>query len=262
MIKIAAITGASSGIGLATAKYFVAKGWKVYNLSRRPSGEPGVSDLGADVTLEEDVQAAFARITEEEGRLDLLVNNAGYGISGAVEFTQLEDAHSQFEVNFFGYLNCIKAALPLLKESNGKIINISSAAAIFAIPFQSFYSASKAAVNILSAALANELKPFRVSVCVLQLGDTKTGFTAARAKSQADDESYGGAIARSIAVMEKDEQKGMSPVTIAAAIYRTASRRRVKPIYTIGLQYKLLVFLNRFLPYSLVNKLIAKIYVR
>lgn len=261
MTKVAAITGASSGIGLETASYFAAKGWTVFNLSRRPSNLEGVVDLKVDVTEAEAVTAAFAEI-RSAGPLDLLVNNAGYGISGAVEYTEPDEARRQFEVNFFGVLNCIKAALPLLKETKGRIINISSAAAIFPIPFQSFYSASKAAVNSLSLALANELKAFNVSVSALQLGDTKTGFTAARAKSARGDEIYGGAITRSVGVMEKDEQKGMAPQKIAAFIHKTACRRRAKPLYTVGAQYKLLALFNKVLPNSLVNTIIGKMYVK
>lgn len=262
MTKVAAITGASSGIGRETAKYFQRKGWKVYNLSRRPSGEPGIIHIAADVTDEAEIEKAFALIHAESGGLDLLINNAGFGISGAVEFTELKDAKRQFDVNFFGTLSCIKAALPLLKESRGRILCISSAAAVFAIPFQSFYSATKAAINILVSSLANELKPFKVSVCALQLGDVKTGFTAARVKSQAGDDIYGGAIGRSVAIMEKDEQRGISPEKIAAAIYNTAQKRKVKPIYTIGAKYKLLVFLNKLLPNRFVNFAIGQMYVK
>lgn len=261
MTKVAAITGASNGIGFETAKYFVTKGWTVFNLSRRPSGLDGVIDLKVDVTKPEEVVAAFAEI-RKAGPLDLLINNAGYGISGAAEYTKLEEARRQFEVNFFGVLTCIQAGLPLLKERAGRIINISSAAAIFPIPFQSFYSASKAAVNSLSLALANEIKTFNVSVCCLQLGDTKTGFTAARAKSASGDDTYSGAISRSVGIMEKDELKGMSPQKIAVFIYKTSGRRRVKPLYTVGAQYKILAFLNKILPNSLVNTIIGKMYVK
>lgn len=262
MTKVIAITGASSGIGKETASLFLAKGWQVYNLSRSASKETGITDLATDVTSQDQVAAAFAHIQEKSGRLDLLVNNAGFGISGAVEFTELSAAQAQFDVNFFGTFNCIKASLPMLRENKGRIICISSAAAVFAIPFQSFYSATKAATNILASALANELKSFGVSVCALQLGDVKTGFTAARAKSVAGDDIYGGAIRRSVAVMERDEQKGMSSSTIAAAIYKVAERRRVKPIYTVGASYKLLVSLSKPLPNSLVNTIIGKLYVR
>lgn len=260
--KVVAITGGSSGIGLATAQHFASQGWKVYNLSRRPAQRQNISDIAVDVTEEAAVQSAFAQIREEAGQLDLLINNAGYGISGAVEFTQLEEAKGQFDVNFFGVVTCIQAALPLLRQSQGRIICISSAAAVFAIPFQSFYSASKAAVNILVNALANELKPFGVSVCALQLGDVKTDFTGTRVKSLAGDEIYGGAIQRSVAVMEKDEQGGMAPEKIAGAVYRIAQRSRIKPLYTIGIKYKLFILLNKLLPNRFVNWLVGKLYIK
>lgn len=259
--KVVAITGASSGIGLATAQLFARNNWKVYNLSRRPAQQQGVTDIAVDVADEAAVQSAFAQIREETEHLDLLINNAGYGISGAVEFTQLEEAKRQFNVNFFGVVACIKAALPMLRKSQGRIICISSAAAVFAIPFQSFYSATKAALNTLVNALANELKPFAVSVCALQLGDVKTDFTDARAKSQVGDDIYAGAIARSVAVMEKDEQRGMKPETIAQVVYRIANKPRIKPLYTIGVKYKLFVLLHKLLPNRFVNWLVGKVYV-
>ncbi|MTI95922.1 MAG: SDR family oxidoreductase [Firmicutes bacterium] len=260
--KVVAITGASSGIGKETALLFAKKCWTVYNLSRRPSGLPQVTDISVDVTDEKAVKTAFDQIQQQSGRLDLLINNAGFGIAGAVEFTELHEVRRQFDVNFFGTLNSIKAALPMLKKHRGRIISVSSVAAVFAIPFQSFYSATKASVNTLTNALANELKPFGVSVCALQLGDVKTDFTAARAKSLAGDDVYGGAISHSVAVMERDEQNGMPAEQIALAIYKIAKKPRVKPLYTIGCKYKLFVFLNKLLPNALVNSLIRKIYVQ
>ncbi|HOB34326.1 MAG: SDR family NAD(P)-dependent oxidoreductase [Firmicutes bacterium] len=260
--RVAAVTGASRGIGLAIARLLASKGWVVYNLSRRPAETDGIRDIATDVTDEEAVARAMAQIEAECRRLDLLVNNAGFGIAGAAEFTKLEDARRQFDVNFFGVLACIKAALPLLKTTRGRIINISSAAAVFAIPFQSFYSATKASVNILTNALANELKPFGVSICALQLGDVRTEFTSARVTSLEGNEVYGGAISRSIAVMERDEQNGMTPEYIAAQVYKIARKKRVKPLYTIGLKYKLFVFLNKLLPNSFVNYVVGKMYVK
>ena len=261
-MKVVAITGASSGIGRETAKLFADKGWQVYNLSRRPANMAGVTDIAVDVTAEADIARAMEQIRAASGRLDLLINSAGYGISGAIEFTELKDAKRQFDVNFFGTFSCIKAAMPLLRESQGRIICISSAAAVFAIPFQSFYSATKAAINILVSALVNEVKPFKVSACALQLGDVKTEFTGSRVKAHAGDDVYGGAIGRSVAVMEKDEQSGMAPEKIAARIFAIASKKKVKPLYTVGAMYKLFVFLNKLLPHSFVNFIVGKMYVK
>lgn len=261
MKKILVITGASDGIGLETAKRFLAADWTVVNLSRRPSDAPGIHNIKTDVTDEDAVKNAFRQIEEQFGKIDVLVNNAGFGIAGAVEFTSLEDAKKQFDVNFFGVVSCCKAAVPLLRKTKGRIINISSAASVFAIPFQSFYSATKASVDVLTKALANELKPWGVSVCALRLGDVRTSFTAARKKSFDGDDVYGGVIGRSVAVMEQDERNGMEPSLIAEAVYQAAIKKKVPVISTVGMKYKVLTALSGLLPNEAVNDLIAKIYM-
>ncbi len=191
----------------------------------------------------------------------MLICNAGFGISGAAEFTELDNAKKQFDVNFFGAFLTVKYALPLVKKAKGRIIFSSSAAAVFSIPFQGFYSASKAAVNSLSNALRNELKAFGVSVCALQFGDAATGFTAAREGSLAGNEQYGGAVEKSVAVMEKDEQKGMSPESIAKITFKIASKKRIRNIYTVGAKYKIFCLAERLLPSSLVNFAVGKLYI-
>lgn len=155
----------------------------------------------------------------------------------------------------------VQAALPVLRESRGRILNISSAAAVFSIPFQSFYSATKAAVESLTCALRSELAPFGITVGALRLGDVKTGFTAARQKSGSGDDLYAGRIARSVAVMERDEQNGMPPAAIAAAVVRAAHKKHLPPVTTVGIKYKLLCGLNKLLPLSAVTALVAKIYI-
>ena len=203
------------------------------------------------------IQAAFAAVD----RVDLLVNNAGFGISGAVECTGEAEMRRQFDLNFFAWVTVIQAALPALRESRGRILNISSAAAVFSIPFQSFYSATKAAVESLTCALRSELAPFGITVGALRLGDVKTGFTAARQKSGSGDDLYAGRIARSVAVMERDEQNGMPPAAIAAAVVRAAHKKHLPPVTTVGIKYKLLCGLNKLLPLSVVTALVAKIYI-
>ena len=201
------------------------------------------------------MQAAFAAVD----RVDLLVNNAGFGISGAVECTGEAEMRRQFDLNFFAWVTVIQAALPALRESRGRILNISSAAAVFSIPFQSFYSATKVAVESLTCAMRSELAPFGITVGALRLGDVKTGFTAARQKSGSGDDLYAGRIARSVAVMERGEQNGMPPV--AAAVVRAAHKKRLPPVTTVGAKYKLLCGLNKLLPLSAVTALVAKIYI-
>ena len=261
--KIALVTGGRSGIGLCTAQALRDGGCIVYELSRRDFSCDGIHHLSVDVTNEQAVQAAIAHVAAETGKIDVLVNCAGFGISGAVEFTALSDAKEQFDVNFFGMVNVTKAVLPLMREKGGgRIVNISSVAAVAHIPFQTYYSASKAAIESYTCALANEVAPFGISVTAVMPGDIQTGFTDARAKSAAGDEEYGGRISRSVAGMERDERKGMSPRQAGGYIAKIALKRRVKPLYAVGFGYKCICVLIKLLPCSLRNWVVRLLYAR
>lgn len=263
MSKIAVVTGGSSGIGKCTADALLARGYLVYEISRRESERTDLCHMSADVTDETAIQAAITQIAKQAGKIDVLVNCAGFGISGAIEFTQIEDAKRQLDVNFFGMVNTCKAVLPLMRaQGNGRIVNISSVAAPVAIPFQAFYSASKAAINDYTCALANEVRPFGITVTAVQPGDIRTGFTAARKKSVVGDDVYGGRISRSVAVMEHDEQNGMKPETAGKYIAKIADKKRVKPLYTIGFSYKLVCVLCKLLPCGMQNRIIGKLYAK
>jgi len=266
MRKTVVITGGSSGIGSELVKVFAAGDYTVYNLSRRPGEHGGLDNvihIPTDITDTGQVELAFRRIEEETGRADILINNAGFGISGAVEFTEPDDARRLFDVNFFGVFECIRHAVKLMRRNNGgRIINVSSAAAVFPIPFQAFYSASKAAVNSLTLALSNELKDFGISVCAVMPGDVRTGFTGARQKSTCGDDIYGGRIEAAVSVMEEDEKNGLLPEMIASDILRIASRSRIKPLYTLGLKYKLFAVLQKILPCGFVNSVIRSLYIK
>ena len=243
--KVAVVTGASSGIGKECAKIFNENGYTVYSLSRHGKDEDGILNVTCDVTDEEQVSSAFKVIFEKEGRIDVLVNNAGLDV----------------DVNFFGCFVCCKAVCEYMrKNGGGKIINISSMAAPLSIPFQAFYSASKSAVNSLTLALANELRPFNISVCAFMPGDVKTAFTAQREKETDGEELYGSRIQRSIEQMEKDEQNGMSPKKIAKAVFALSQKKHPKPLSTTGANYKLFAFLSKILPARTVNGLVGMIY--
>lgn len=233
------VTGGSSGIGRCTAAALVRAGCVVYELSRRDIPLNGVKHIHADVTEEASIIDAVNLVMQEQGKINIVINCAGNGVSGAVEFTELKDAIAQFEVNFFGMVNMNKAVLPIMrKQGYGKIVNISSVAAVAHIPFQTYYSASKAAIESYTCCLANEVKPFGVCVTCVQPGDIATGFTDARCKSAVGDDIYKGRISRSVAGMEKDEQNGMKPETAGRYIAKIALRKNVKPIYTLGMGYK------------------------
>ena len=181
--KVAIVTGGTSGIGRATALALQERGYTVYELSRRAEGMPDIRHIVADITKEETLQAAVEQVLAVEGRLDLVVNNAGFGISGAIEFTDTQEAQRLFDTLFFGMVRMNRCVIPLMRQQgHGRIVNISSVAAPVPIPFQAYYSAGKAAINAYTMALANELRPFGVTVCAVMPGDIKTGFTAARHK--------------------------------------------------------------------------------
>ena len=262
MGAVVIVTGGSGGIGLEAVRALRARGCRVYSLSRRAAPEDPFH-LSADVADAAAVKAAVDAVVAREGRLDVLVNDAGFGISGAVEFTDPADSHRLMEVNLFGMDNAVRAALPHMRAAGrGRIVSVSSVAGVFPIPFQAWYSASKAAVRAMTVALANEVAPYGVTVCDVAPGDIRTGFTAAREKSALGDDAYGGRIARSVARMEKDEQNGMDPAVAGRFIADVALRRRVKPHYTVGLSYKLLVFLDRLLPCGLTRRLLYLLYAK
>lgn len=262
-MKTALVTGGSSGIGRACASALAAAGCRVYEISRRDKPLNGVTHITADVTDEGALAAAADRIAAEAGRIDILVCCAGFGISGAVEFTPLADARRQLDVNFFGTVNAVRAVLPHMRRANGgRIVCTSSVAGAIPIPFQTYYSVSKAAINAYVRALRCELRPFGISVCAVMPGDIATGFTAAREKSPAGDDVYGGRIARSVAGMEKDEKNGGTPDAAGRFLARRALQRRVRPLYTIGLKYQVFNFIAALMPKRLLGWCIYQMYAK
>lgn len=261
--KIALVTGGSSGIGRCTAISLKNMGCKVYEISRRDIPCEGITHLTADVTDENAVKTAVKSIIEADGRIDILINCAGFGISGAVEFTEEGEARKQFDVNFFGTVNVTKAVLPFMRKNNGgRIVNISSVAAVAHIPFQTYYSASKAAIESYTCCLANEVRPYGITVTAVQPGDIATAFTAAREKSFEGDDVYEGRIGRSVAGMERDEEKGMSPEKAGEYIGKIALKKRVKPAYAIGVTYKFLALLCKVFPSSVRNYIVGILYAK
>lgn len=259
-MKTLVITGGSSGIGRATALLFSAKGWKVYELSRHGVSANGIVHIDCDVTRFDLCQAAVAQVLALESSVDVLISNAGMGVSGPVEFTDEAEMRRQMDVNFFGAVNIAKAVLPQMREQRGgRIIFVTSVAAVFSIPYQSFYSASKAALNTVALALRNEVRPFGISVCCLLPGDVKTGFTDAREKGKEGAEIYP-AMNHSVEVMEQDERSGMAPETIASQLWRLANNRLVGIYHVTGWSYKALCLLEKCLPKTFVNWVVGKLY--
>ena len=263
MNKIAIVTGGSSGIGRETARALHARGCTVYEFSRHDAQTEGVTHVQCDVSDAQQFAAAVQQVCDAEGRLDILVNNAGFGISGAAEYTDNAQAKRLLDVNLFGMVNGCKAAVPVMRaQGGGRIVNLSSVAAPCAIPFQVWYSVSKAAVSTYTAALANEVRPWGITLTAILPGDIRTGFTAAREKHIVGDDVYAGRIARSVAVMEHDEQTGMDPAVAGRYIAAVALKRSVKPEYAVGLKYKFLVLLAKLLPCRVRNYIIYLLYAK
>ncbi|MBQ3716867.1 MAG: SDR family oxidoreductase [Paludibacteraceae bacterium] len=258
------ISGGSSGIGKATASLFAERGWRVFELSRHGAKESNVEGkvihITCDVCDEASCRKAMEEVLKQTDHVDVVISNAGYGISGPVEFTTIEAAQHQMDVNFMGAVRFTQAVLPQLRaQRSGRIIYTSSVAAILAVPYQAFYSASKAAINAMALALANEVKSFGIQVSVMMPGDVSTGFTDARAKSTAGEEVYTGAN-KAITTMEHDERTGMSPRQMAELFYHIATCPNPRPQYVGGFSYRVLCFLERLLPKRFVNWIEFKVY--
>lgn len=227
--KVIFITGASSGFGKETAGELVRRGHIVYGTSRKGVAcDNGVRMLPMDVTDKDSIAVAVDRVVAEQGRIDVLINNAGVGISGALELATEEEFEWQMGTNFKGMVNMCNAVLPHMRNArNGRIINISSIAGVMAVPFQGFYSASKFAIEGYSEALSMEVHPFGIKVCVVEPGDFCTNFTANRNVSKAtlDCDDYRECFERTMGIIEKEELGGSKPIKLAKRIARLVERR-------------------------------------
>jgi NAD(P)-dependent dehydrogenase (short-subunit alcohol dehydrogenase family) len=261
------ITGASTGLGAATAVRLAASGARVYGTSRRahalpPSGN--VRMLAMDVRDEASIASGIEAIINESGRLDVLVNNAGFGIAGAVEDTLPSDMLRQLETNLLGPLRVCQAVLPIMRaQKAGRIIQISSLAAHIGIPFQGAYSASKAALSGMSEALSIEVKPFGIDVVMIEPGDTKSNFTAARewtARSRASD-VYRARADHAIAIMAHSEQHGPEADKVARLVERVirAKTPRLRYQSTTSIE-ALALFLKRALSDRRFESFVASVY--
>ncbi len=263
--RVVIITGASSGIGKTVAEFLHKKGFTVYGLSRNiePSDKlPHV--IKTDITNDESVKNAVRTIFEKEGKIDALLNIAGFGIAGSVEDTSIEEAHSQLETNFFGTVRMVKEVLPIMrKQKGGYIINLSSIGGIVGLPFQAFYSASKFAIEGYTEALRHEVKPFGIKVSLIEPGDFKTNFTKNRRKTGDSliDKAYTERFLKCLSVMEKDEQNGADPIEIAKLVNKILNTKNPRLRYLAGpYSEKLFVVLRRFLPENLVLFIFEKYY--
>lgn len=261
-MKVAIVTGGSGGIGRCTAHSLAEAGCRVFELSRHGESDAAVEHVTCDVTDEGAVRAAVAEVTERAGRVDILVCNAGFGISGAAELTSSADAHAQLELNLFGMDNAVRAVLPQMRaQGGGRIVCMSSIAGILPIPFQLWYSVSKAAIDAYVLALQNEVRPFGIRCCAVLPGDIRSGFTSARRKTP-EAGAYGERVARSVAKMEHDEETGMSPESAGAYVAKVALMRRSAPMKALGVPYKAAAMAAKLLPRRVSNYIVGRMYAK
>ncbi|MFA5035576.1 MAG: SDR family NAD(P)-dependent oxidoreductase [Candidatus Izemoplasmatales bacterium] len=265
MSKTVVISGASSGIGFATARILQKSGYHVIGLSRSyPKETYDFNYILCDITDEVQIKNAVDKILSTNPDIYALINCAGMGISGAIEYTEAADIKTIFDVNLLGTFQLTKILIPALRKvPNSKIINIGSVAGCLTIPFQAYYSITKAGINAYTEALRMELRPFGIHVGAVLPGDTKTNFTANRQKANMKmDNVYGNRIQLSIERMEKDEQNGKSADTVGITIRRLLSRKTVPVYKTVGFSYKLFIFLKRLLPSRFVNWILYQMYAK
>ncbi|MEI8081956.1 MAG: SDR family oxidoreductase [Actinomycetes bacterium] len=235
MSRVVVITGASAGLGQATANLLAGDGWTVIGASRRGTGGQGWQGLVMDVDDDQSVESGINEILNVHGRVDALVAAAGWGLAGPVETTTMTEAKAQLETNYWGAVRVTTALLPHMRTRNsGRIVLASSIGGLIALPFQAYYSASKFALEGWAEALAYEVAPFAISVTLVEPGNFKTDFTANRRNSQGPSAAYTAALERAIGVMERDEQKGADPQAAAALIARQLDARRPRRRVSVG----------------------------
>ena len=263
------ITGGSSGIGRSIAELLAENGYIVFSASRNPSPDTKVYPSGGEirpVTMDirnaKSVAQAAEHVTSEAD-IGIVIHCAGIGIACPAESFPSNAVKDLMDTNFTGVLLVNSAFIPRLRErGSGLCIIIGSVGGIFPIPFQSHYCASKAALDIYSAALRMELSDFNVQVSLVLPGDTNTGFTNARSYEIDKSSPYYDKCISAVQKMEKDELGGRPPESVAKVVLKICKRKKAPGRVTIGFSYKLLVFLHRLLPAKLIERLLKSIYMK
>ena len=259
--QVVLLTGASSGIGKATAAALVRAGYRVVGTSRSASGEvrDGIQMIACDVTSDASVAAAVATVKRDHGRIDVLINNAGFGIAGAAEESSIAQVHALFETNYFGVVRMTNVVLPIMREQgHGRILNVGSGLGYIPAPYNTHYAATKHALEGYSESLDHEVREFGVRVAVIEPGQTKTQFESSTIPADmplsvydASRAKYNVAYERAMAVADTAESVAS---TIVFAVKQKAPRLR----YPSGKAARQGAFARRFLPRSLFDKILHK----
>jgi NAD(P)-dependent dehydrogenase (short-subunit alcohol dehydrogenase family) len=251
------ITGASRGIGKSIGSLLAARGFEVFGTSRAPV--PGAFPmLALDVTSEQSVQQCVQSVLAKAGRLDVLINNAAYGLVGAAEETTLEEARSQMETNFFGVVRMVKACLPIMRrQKGGRILNISSLAGLTAIPFWPYYCASKFALEGFTEALRYEVRPWNIEVALIEPGDIASGMKDVMAGALLHE--YDIARERLITATQESIATAPPPDVVARRVLRVLRSSRLRRRYRVGPD-SFTVGLIPFAPDRLVEFVMRKLF--
>jgi NAD(P)-dependent dehydrogenase (short-subunit alcohol dehydrogenase family) len=256
-LGVALVTGASSGIGEATALRLMAAGYKVYGTSRRAgqTGKRSFEMLSLDVTSDVSVEAAVSEVIHREGRIDLLVNNAGFGVAPAgAEESSIEQSQSVFDTNFFGIVRMTRAVTPhMRRQGSGRIINIGSVLGVLPMPYMAIYAASKHAIEGYSESLDHELRTRGIRVSVIEPAYTKTKFDANLLAADSKLEEYHEARAVLDKVLEDVMAIADEPEVVADVVLKAACAARPKLRYTAGGLANRLSLLRRFAPAGVVD---------
>lgn len=265
MSKVVFITGGSSGIGKCIGEYLTAQGFKVYGTSRNPQSVTGSKFqlVQLDVRDVASIQAAIATVLEKEQHIDVLINNAGVGITGPVEEIPMDQILNNFHTNVFGPVEVMKAVLPSMRNHRkGLIINVTSIAGYMGLPYRGIYSSSKSALEMITEAMRMELKPFNVELTNVAPGDFATNIAAGRYHAPVNPNSpYKESYQMSLDMMDEHVDSGGDPIEMAKAIYKIINTPKPKVSYQIGspLQ-KFSLILKRFLPSKMYEKMLMNHY--
>lgn len=255
--KVILITGASSGNGKATAELLSQRGNQVFGTSRNPaaSNEPSTFKLlPLDVRSDDSVAECVNSVLEQAGRIDVLVNNAGYELGGALEEISLDEARAQFETNFFGVMRMTKAVLSGMRQrKDGQIINIGSLSGIAPVPFLGIYSASKFALEGYSEALFHEVQPFNIRVSIIEAGFLKTPLMEKRQMAAQMISDYDTWRQRAMKSVREYEETGSDAHLVADTVLQIIESKSPQLRYIIGQQAKSIFRFRRFLPESMFN---------
>jgi NAD(P)-dependent dehydrogenase (short-subunit alcohol dehydrogenase family) len=248
------VTGASSGIGAATARLFHARGFTVFGTTRaaNPVSPPECTMLSLEVTSDDSVRDCIGRVLSQTGHIEILVNNAGYVLNGAIEETSLAEAKDQFETNFFGCLRTVNAVLPSMRQAcAGRIINIGSLVGLIAVPYSAYYCATKFALEAYSESLWYEIKPFGIGVSLIEPGYIRTSISHAARTAVGLLPAYEGPRNRVTAAIKNGVEKGGSPELVAKAVLQAATSRNPRLRYRVGSDATWLPRLRKVVPWSI-----------